>query len=172
MNKDVEASLKSLETENFLDRVFYRPVGYKIAKAIQNTGITPNIVTIISIFIGVSAGIFWWFPYNITLAFLGVAVLIIANISGLCRWSTGPHDGYKIAGRTNTGWICRRFVVSDDLHCICTPARYAVFCSLRSVDIRSDCFYVSCFALESGIHHRLLQNTSPAFYQQRKREGI
>ena len=80
MNKDVEASLKSLETENFLDRVFYRPVGYKIAKAIQNTGITPNIVTIISIFIGVSAGIFWWFPYNITLAFLGVAVLIIANI--------------------------------------------------------------------------------------------
>ena len=29
------SSLKSIETENFLDRIFYRPVGYKIAKALQ-----------------------------------------------------------------------------------------------------------------------------------------
>ncbi len=77
---DYLSSLKSIETENFLDRIFYRPVGYKIAKAIQHTGITPNAITIISIFIGVSAGIFWWFPYNITLALLGILALIVANI--------------------------------------------------------------------------------------------
>lgn len=74
------SSLKSIETENFLDRIFYRPVGYKIAKALQNTGITPNVITIISIFVGVSAGVFWWFPYNITFAVMGILALIVANI--------------------------------------------------------------------------------------------
>lgn len=77
---DYLSSLKSIETENFLDRIFYRPLGYRIARAIQRTGITPNAITIISIFIGVSAGIFWWFPYDITLAFLGILALIVANI--------------------------------------------------------------------------------------------
>ena len=28
------SSLKSIETENFLDRIFYRPFGYKFAKAL------------------------------------------------------------------------------------------------------------------------------------------
>ena len=74
------SSLKSIETENFLDRIFYRPIGFQIAKAIKNTGITPNMVTILSIFIGVCAGIVWWFPYNITYAILGILALVIANI--------------------------------------------------------------------------------------------
>lgn len=74
------SSLKSIETENFLDRIFYRPIGYKIAKAIQHTGITPNVVTIISIFVGITAGIYWYFPYNITFAFMGILALIAANI--------------------------------------------------------------------------------------------
>lgn len=74
------SSLKSIETENMIDRIFYRPIGFKIAKAIKNTGITPNMVTILSIFVGVSAGIFWWFPYDIGLAFLGIFALIFANI--------------------------------------------------------------------------------------------
>ena len=46
-NKDKKSeylsSLKSIETENFLDRTFYRPIGFQIAKAIKNTGITPNM---------------------------------------------------------------------------------------------------------------------------------
>ena len=78
--KDYLSSLKSIETENIIDRIFYRPIGYKLAKSIQNTGITPNVVTIISIFVGVSAGICWYFPYNINLALLGILALVIANI--------------------------------------------------------------------------------------------
>ena len=80
MNKDVEATLKSIETENYFDRLFYRPIGYTIANAIKNTGITPNVVTIISIFIGISAGICWYFPHDIILALLGILALVIANI--------------------------------------------------------------------------------------------
>ncbi|MFV0392590.1 MAG: CDP-alcohol phosphatidyltransferase family protein [Paludibacteraceae bacterium] len=84
MNKknksDYLSSLKSIETENFLDRIFYRPIGYQIAKTIRNTGITPNVVTIVSIFIGISAGFFWWFPYDLTYAVFGCLALIVANI--------------------------------------------------------------------------------------------
>ena len=80
MKKEIEASLKSIETENYIDRVFYRPIGYKIAKLLVGTGITPNMVTIISIFVGVAAGIFWYFPYTITFALLGILSLILANI--------------------------------------------------------------------------------------------
>ncbi|MGC3977012.1 MAG: CDP-alcohol phosphatidyltransferase family protein [Paludibacteraceae bacterium] len=80
MKKEIEASLKSIETENYIDRVFYRPIGYKIAKSLTDTGVTPNLITIISIFIGIASGILWYFPYNITFALLGIAALIIANI--------------------------------------------------------------------------------------------
>lgn len=78
--KDYLSSLKSIETENIVDRIFYRPVGYQIAKLLQNTGVTPNAITIISIFVGVSAGILWYFPFDIGLAVLGVLALIFANI--------------------------------------------------------------------------------------------
>ena len=54
--KEYEASLKSIETENKIDRIFYRPLGFRIAQMLRNTGITPNMVTILSIFVGVGAG--------------------------------------------------------------------------------------------------------------------
>lgn len=78
--KDYLSSLKSIETENIIDRIFYRPLGYKIAKLLQNTGITPNAVTIISIFVGIAAGVLWYFPYDIGLAILGILALVSANI--------------------------------------------------------------------------------------------
>ncbi len=77
---DYLSSLKSIETENIIDQIFYRPIGYKIAKSLQYTGITPNAITIISIFVGISAGILWFYPYNLTFAILGIGALITANI--------------------------------------------------------------------------------------------
>ena len=63
MKTEIVASLKSIETENYLDRVFYRPIGFKIAKALIGTGITPNMITILSLFVGSVGGVFWSFPY-------------------------------------------------------------------------------------------------------------
>lgn len=78
--KDYLSSLKSIETENIIDRAFYRPLGYRIAKLLQNTGVTPNTITVISIFVGICAGILWYFPYDIGLAVLGILALVFANI--------------------------------------------------------------------------------------------
>jgi len=80
MNAEIESSLKSIETENYIDRVFYRPIGFVIAKALTKTGITPNMVTILSIFVGSGAGICFFFPYSIKYALLGIMFLVVANI--------------------------------------------------------------------------------------------
>ncbi|MDR1543183.1 MAG: CDP-alcohol phosphatidyltransferase family protein [Prevotellaceae bacterium] len=74
-----EDSLKSIETENFFDRTFYRQIGYRIALLLKNTGITPNQITIVSIFVGVFAGILFY-PENLLLNLFGILLLIFANI--------------------------------------------------------------------------------------------
>jgi hypothetical protein len=74
-----EASLKSIETENIIDRIFYRPVGYGITKAILPTGISPNTVTVISILIGAMAGYFFHFD-NLMANVYGILFLVAANI--------------------------------------------------------------------------------------------
>jgi len=79
LNKEYEASLKSIETENFFDRKFYRPIGFRIAKWLCGTGITPNMVTIFSIFVGAAAGPLFFYD-NIYIILLGIFSLIAANI--------------------------------------------------------------------------------------------
>jgi hypothetical protein len=74
-----EASLKSLDTENWLDKKFYRPIGFRFAMLLRNTPITPNFVTIFSIFVGVGAGLFFY-PQNPLINLIGIVLLIFANI--------------------------------------------------------------------------------------------
>lgn len=74
----LEASFKSLDTEEFIDIHFYRPIGYRWALLFKKLRITPNWVTIASIFLGVAAGILFY--YNDTkLTLLGIILMIWAN---------------------------------------------------------------------------------------------
>jgi Phosphatidylglycerophosphate synthase len=79
LDKEYEASLKSIETENRIDQWFYRPIGFRIAKKLCSTAITPNMVTIFSIFVGAAAGPLFYYD-NIYLIITGIACLIFANI--------------------------------------------------------------------------------------------
>lgn len=79
LNKEYEASLKSIETENKVDRIFYRPIGFCIARLLRGTGVTPNMITIISIFVGAAAG-FLFYPNNLYYNILGILCLVCANI--------------------------------------------------------------------------------------------
>jgi len=79
MDKEFEASLKSVETENALDLYFYRPIGFQIARVLRNTGITPNMITVLSIFVGAGTGVMFYFNsliFNLT----GILLLVFANI--------------------------------------------------------------------------------------------
>ena len=48
----LESTLKSLDTEEFIDIHFYRPIGYQWALFFNKLGVSPNSITIASIFIG------------------------------------------------------------------------------------------------------------------------
>ena len=72
------ASLKSRDTEEKIDIWFYRPIGLRIAKACAKLKITPNTVTITSIYIGVVAGILFYWD-NIWINVIGMLLLVFAN---------------------------------------------------------------------------------------------
>lgn len=74
----LESTLKSTDTEETIDIYFYRPIGYRWALFFQKLGIHPNTVTIISIFLGVGAGICFYFE-NIWITILGIFLLVWAN---------------------------------------------------------------------------------------------
>lgn len=74
----LESTLKSSDTEEFIDIYFYRPIGYRWALLFQKMGVTPNAVTIASIFIGVASGVCFYFE-NIWITVLGIFFLVWAN---------------------------------------------------------------------------------------------
>ena len=61
--KGLEATLKSTDTEEWIDLLFYRPIGYRWALLFRHLGVTPNAITIASIFR--SPIIFWKININI-----------------------------------------------------------------------------------------------------------
>ena len=74
----LESTLKSTDTEEFIDIHFYRPIGYRWALLFQKLGITPNAVTIASIFLGIGAGVCFYFD-SIWISILGIFLLVWAN---------------------------------------------------------------------------------------------
>ena len=71
-------SLKSMDTEEHIDLAFYRPIGYAWACLAKKLGVTPNAITISSIFIGLGAGVAFYFP-ELWINVIGMVLLIWAN---------------------------------------------------------------------------------------------
>ncbi|WP_455063526.1 CDP-alcohol phosphatidyltransferase family protein [Prevotella fusca] len=74
----LRASFKSMDTEEWLDVYFTRPIGLAFALLWHRLGVTPNAITILSIFLGVGAGVMFFFTdtlYNV----LGIILLMLAN---------------------------------------------------------------------------------------------
>ena len=74
----LESTLKSVDTEEFIDIHFYRPIGYWWALFFNRLGVTPNQITIASIFLGVVAGVCFYFT-SFWINLVGVFLLIWAN---------------------------------------------------------------------------------------------
>lgn len=74
-----ESTYKSKATEEFLDKVFYRRLGYYVSLACQKLGITPNAVTYMSIVIGVISGHFFYYNNSLSII-IGIILFIISDI--------------------------------------------------------------------------------------------
>lgn len=72
------ASLKSADTEEHIDLAFYRPIGYGWSVLAMKTGLTPNVLTIIGIILGLCAAVLFAFT-DIWINICGMLLLILAN---------------------------------------------------------------------------------------------
>ena len=74
----LQASIKSNDTEEWLDVHFTRPIGLVFALFWNKLGVHPNVITILSIFLGIGAGICFYYTdlwHNVA----GVLLLMFAN---------------------------------------------------------------------------------------------
>lgn len=74
----LESTLKSMDTEEPIDIYFYRPIGYLWALLFRKLGVSPNAITVASIFIGIAAGICFYFN-DLLINVIGMLLLIWAN---------------------------------------------------------------------------------------------
>lgn len=83
MSKDktvqLESTLKSQDTEEWLDLHFTRPLGFIWAKFFDKFNIHPNVVTILSIFLGAAAGYMFYFE-DLYHTIIGILLLVWANL--------------------------------------------------------------------------------------------
>ncbi|MDE6811513.1 MAG: CDP-alcohol phosphatidyltransferase family protein [Muribaculaceae bacterium] len=78
LRAEYRSSLKSMDTEETFDLIFYRPIGFVWAKIARRLGVTPNVITIASIFLGIGAAVAFYFN-NFWINLLGVALLVWAD---------------------------------------------------------------------------------------------
>ena len=152
LDKEYEASLKSIETENKIDRIFYRPIGFRIARMLKGTGITPNMVTVVSIFVGAAVGFFFYHDdliYNVC----GILLLVFANILDCVDGQLARLTGIKSAiGRILDGF-------AGDIWFTCI---YVAFALRLSHDYGTDWFFA--LAVLSGLSHLVQANTRHFIY--------
>lgn len=73
------ASLKHPDVEEHIDLWFYRPMGFRLALIGERMGWTPNFISIMSIFLGVGAGLLFY-PADWRWNLLGMLLLVMADI--------------------------------------------------------------------------------------------
>lgn len=78
ISSKIQSTFKSKDTEEFLDRFFYRPFGYLMAIGSKKIGFSPNVITISSIVFGVTAGHLFYYN-NVTINIIGVILLVLAE---------------------------------------------------------------------------------------------
>ncbi|MDE6381887.1 MAG: CDP-alcohol phosphatidyltransferase family protein, partial [Muribaculaceae bacterium] len=115
LKSSFKASLKSMDTEEHIDLYFYRPIGYAWAVLARRLGITPNAITIASIFLGVGAGICFYYD-NIWINIAGALLLIWADsfdsADGQLARMTGQYSrvGRILDGVSGDLWFAAIYV--------------------------------------------------------------
>ena len=80
--KMLQASMKSKDTEEWLDVYFTRPIGLMFALFWNKLGVHPNAITILSIFLGVASA-FMFYHTDLWHNIAGILLLMFAAITGL-----------------------------------------------------------------------------------------
>lgn len=92
----LQSTLKSRDTEEWLDIYFTRPLGLLWARLFDHFGIHPNVVTVLSILLGIGAA---WMMYlgeaHYWCNIVGILLLVWANIYDSCDGQLARMTGKK-----------------------------------------------------------------------------
>lgn len=69
---------KHIDVEEFVDIYFYRPFGYRLAIIAKFLSLSPNVVTVISMIIGMLGGHFFYYS-SLNLNIIGIALFVFSN---------------------------------------------------------------------------------------------
>lgn len=110
-----KASLKSMDTEEHIDLYFYRPIGYAWALLARRLGVSPNAITIASIFLGIGAGVCFYFNniwWNLLAVFLLVWADTFDSADGQLARMTGRYSrlGRILDGLSGDIWFAAIYV--------------------------------------------------------------
>lgn len=102
---EYKQSLKSLDVEEILDLLIYRPLSFLFVKLIYPTNLTPNQISVISMIFGLGSGVFFYFgEYEYVI--LGGIFIFISNILDCADGQLArlKKNGTKV-GRVIDGFI-------------------------------------------------------------------
>ena len=100
----LRASFKSEDTEEWLDVHFTRPIGLAFALLWKRLHVHPNVVTFISIFLGIGAGWMFYYP-DLTHNIMGIILLMFANFCDSTDGQLARLTGQKtLIGRMLDGF--------------------------------------------------------------------
>lgn len=77
-SSEFKQSLKTVDSEEILDLVIFRPLSFLFVKLIYNTNITPNQISIVALFFGILSGVMYGFG-TYTFFVLASASFFICN---------------------------------------------------------------------------------------------
>lgn len=129
LKTEYRSSLKSSDTEEHIDLAFYRPLGFAWACLFRKLGVTPNVVTILSIFLGIGAGVCFYYD-SFWINLLGVLLLVWANTYDSCDGQLARLTGqYSPIGRVLDGmagdlWFLTIYIAIC-LRCVDTVSFFA-----------------------------------------------
>ena len=100
----LQATMKSEDTEEWIDVWFTRTIGLFFALLWKRLGVHPNVITVLSIFLGIGAAVMF---YHTDLAhnLLGVLLLMLANFCDSTDGQLARMTGQKtLVGRMLDGF--------------------------------------------------------------------
>ena len=157
----LQASFKSEDTEEWLDVHFTRPIGLVFALFWNKLGVHPNVITILSIFLGVGSG--WMFCYeDLCHNIMGVVLLMFANFCDSTDGQMARLTGKKtLIGRMLDGF-------SGDVWFFCIYAAFAYRMMDNTIPFTDVCWGWSSWLLAfvAGILCHSPQSSLSDYYRQ------
>lgn len=115
MSTRYESTLKHADTEEWIDLLFYRPVGYRVALFAERWGVTPNAITVAGIFLGLGCALLCY-PADCKLNLLAIVLLVMADVcdsaDGQLARLTGQYSrlGRILDGAAGDIWFIAIYV--------------------------------------------------------------